>query len=95
MRASASTFKSHYANYTDIVRGMSAEVEAKLRQKIADQQQTIDNISATVARQNKLMSLLAKHANIDLDAMELDGDDSHVASDVPGSDASNDNWCDG
>jgi hypothetical protein len=27
--------------------------------------------------------------------MELDEDDPHVASDVPGSDASNDNWCDG
>ena len=52
MRAKASTSKSkQYANYTDIVRGMSNELEARLRQKIAEQQQTIDRI---LSRQNKI-----------------------------------------
>lgn len=62
---------SQYANYTDIIRGMSDEVRARLRQKIVEQQQTIDRI---LARQNRIFSLFAKHANIDLDAMDLDED---------------------
>ena len=70
MRACASTSKSNqYSNYTDIVRGISGEVEARLRSKIAEQEQTIKSI---LARQNKLFSIFAKHANIDLDAMDLD-----------------------
>lgn len=44
---------------------MSIEVEEKLRQEILKQQQTIDNISATLARQNKIMALFARHTNID------------------------------
>ncbi|KAJ1377033.1 putative transposase, Ptta/En/Spm, plant [Sesbania bispinosa] len=91
MRASTSTSKSQHANYTDIVRGMSAEVEARLRQKIAEQQQTINTINHVLARQNKLLPLFAKHVNIDLDVMDLDGDDPSVGdAATPGRDPTKD-----
>jgi len=76
MRTRSSTSKSNkYSNYTDIARGMSGEVEARLRKTIAEQQQTINSI---MARQNKMFAAFAKHANIDLDLMDLDEDDHSV-----------------
>lgn len=85
MRARGSTSKSNrYSNYADIARGMTGEVEARLRQKIADQQQTINTI---LARQNKMMAAFAKHANIDLDLMDLDEDDPSVGNATRGSNA--------
>lgn len=78
---------SQYANYTDIIRGMSDEVRARLRQKIVEQQQTIDRI---LARQNRIFSLFAKHANIDLDAMDLDEDDPSIGDATHGSNPDND-----
>jgi len=70
-RGSTST-SNKYSNHTDIARGMSEEVEARLRQPIAEQQQTINSI---MARQSKMISAFAKHANIYLDLMNLDEDD--------------------
>jgi len=55
-----STFISNkYSYYTDIARGISGEIEARLRQTIAEQQQTINSI---MARQNKMIAAFAKHA---------------------------------
>lgn len=82
LRASASTSKSQYVNYTDIIRGMSDEVEARLRQKIVEQQQTIDRI---LARQSRIFSLFAKHAIIDLDE-----DDPSIGDATHGSNPDND-----
>ncbi|KAJ1384054.1 hypothetical protein SESBI_42841 [Sesbania bispinosa] len=90
MCARTSTSKAQHVNYTNIVRGMSAEVEARLRQKIAEQQQTINTINHVLARQNKLLSLFSKHVNIDLDAMDLDGDDPYIGdATIPGRDPTN------
>jgi len=85
MRTCGSTSKSNkYSNYTDIARGMSGEVEARLRKTIAEQQQTINSI---MARQNKMFAAFAKHANIDLDLMDLDEDDHSVDNATRGSNA--------
>jgi len=70
--------------YTDIARGMSGEVEARLRKTIAEQQQTINSI---MARQNKMFAAFAKHANIDLDLMDLDEDDHSIDNATRGSNA--------
>ncbi|GAU48083.1 hypothetical protein TSUD_81430 [Trifolium subterraneum] len=83
-RGSTST-SNRYSNYADIARGMSGEVEARLRQKIADQQQTINTI---LARQNKMFAAFAKH--IDLDLMDLDEDDPSVGNGTLGSNANDD-----
>lgn len=78
-----STSKSNrYSNYADIARGMSGEVEARLRQTIADQQRTIDCI---LNRQNKMFAAFAKH--IDLDLMDLDEDDPSTGNGTRGSNA--------
>ncbi|GAU49517.1 hypothetical protein TSUD_300440 [Trifolium subterraneum] len=57
-------------------------VEARLRQTIADQQQTINSI---LARQNKMFAAFAKH--IDLGLMDLDEDDPSVGNGTRGSNA--------
>lgn len=86
--ASTSTSKSkQHGNYTDIVRGMSNELEARLRQKIAEQEQTINRINA---RQNRMFALFAKHANIDLDAMDLDEGDASIGDNSLGNNLATD-----
>ncbi|CAJ2644673.1 unnamed protein product [Trifolium pratense] len=72
-----------YSNYADIARGMSGEVEARLRQKIADQQ----TINCILARQNKMLAAFANYANIDLDMMDLDEDDPSVGNGSRGNNA--------
>jgi len=85
MRTRGSTSKSNkYSNYINIARGMSGEVEVRLRQTIAEQQQTINSI---MARQNRLIAAFAKHANIDLDLMDFDEDDHSVDNTTRGSNA--------
>lgn len=66
-----------YSNYPDIVRGMSGDVEARFRQTTADQQQ---NINCIIACQNKMLVAFAKHANIDLDSMDLNEDELSVGN---------------
>lgn len=84
-RASTSRSKK-YSDYADIVRGMNGEVEAWLRQTIANQQKTINSI---LARQNKVFAAFAKHANIDLDSIDLDEDGLSVGNATHESNANN------
>ncbi|CAJ2657417.1 unnamed protein product [Trifolium pratense] len=82
-RGSTST-SNRYSNYANIASGMSGEVEARLRQKIAYQQQTINCI---LARQKKMLAAFANYANIDLDMMDLDEDDPSIGNGTHGNNA--------